>query len=263
MSLGNDEVGDVEKFPAKCSICKNDTKVPFKPEPGRPVYCRDCISKLKSGELKPVKGSINQIRYDESKFFKPLSDLGIEFQSKDVSGQMEKIENDRYPERGEKNFNPNVPQNGPQSRPNVFSKIKKAFVKNDFSQPRPVQKKVFNNSNFKNTPKPKVVGENLALREILNKTLNESKILDVKEEVKKEEPKMEEIKKEAPPAISLNELRVPKSTVSTLEDRSASADDMNKLKDLISKVPPVNKPAASPAGRVREVPEDVLRKILE
>ncbi len=43
------------KFKAVCSACGKETFVPFEPEPGRPVYCRECIAKIKSGELKPVR----------------------------------------------------------------------------------------------------------------------------------------------------------------------------------------------------------------
>jgi len=285
MSLGNDEVGDVEKFPAICSICKNETKVPFKPEPGRPVYCKDCISKLKSGELKPVKGTMNQIRHDETSFFKPLSDLGIEFEHKGASAQGSVIEDDeRYPERSEADIH---------SRPKIFSKIKGVFTnnKNNFNRQGQVigQRKVFNDQNTKPIQKPKIAAENIALREILNKTLNENKVLEPKkEEIKKEEPKMEEIKREAPPAISLSELKISKPiSASPLPDRSASVADMNKLKNLISEkeiitekkqapdeISPAPVPApipdstpkqnvASSANKVREIPEDVLRKILE
>ena len=56
--------------------------MPFKPEAGRAVYCKDCIAKIKSGEIKPIAGSIKQIKQDETKFYKPLADLGIEFKSK-------------------------------------------------------------------------------------------------------------------------------------------------------------------------------------
>ncbi|MDO8469835.1 MAG: hypothetical protein Q7S84_02305, partial [bacterium] len=44
------------KFPAVCSSCGKDTTVPFEPMPGRPVYCLDCLNKIKSGELQPVRG---------------------------------------------------------------------------------------------------------------------------------------------------------------------------------------------------------------
>lgn len=33
---------------AVCSECKNITKVPFKPDGIRPIYCRDCYKKRKS-----------------------------------------------------------------------------------------------------------------------------------------------------------------------------------------------------------------------
>jgi CxxC-x17-CxxC domain-containing protein len=34
-------------FDAKCASCGSSTKVPFKPDPTRPVYCKDCLSELK------------------------------------------------------------------------------------------------------------------------------------------------------------------------------------------------------------------------
>jgi len=32
-------------FEIKCTDCGNMTTVPFKPTPGKPVYCRTCFSK--------------------------------------------------------------------------------------------------------------------------------------------------------------------------------------------------------------------------
>ncbi|PVX24562.1 MAG: DNA-directed RNA polymerase [Candidatus Bathyarchaeum sp.] len=34
-----------EMHSATCSDCGNECQVPFKPDPSRPVYCRDCWSK--------------------------------------------------------------------------------------------------------------------------------------------------------------------------------------------------------------------------
>ncbi len=34
-------------FDAKCASCGSPTKVPFKPDPSRPVYCKNCLSELK------------------------------------------------------------------------------------------------------------------------------------------------------------------------------------------------------------------------
>ncbi len=300
MLIGSDSTG-VEKFEAECSICKKQTFVPFKPEPGRPVYCKDCIAKIKAGELKPVKGSMNQIRQDETKFFKPLSDLGIEFPSKDSSntnrdslGALVKEGPERSVRSGPA-FNPGreAPVSQPVKKPNVFSNIKKVFTPPP-SRERPVMNK------------PKTLpprGENLALKEILNKTLNENKVFEPKKiEEKKEEPAP--VVPPSPAPISLDSLRIKReeshTTPGLTKDKAASAEDMNKLKDLISSsttsstpapaptpppspkpnpVPPPPKPEAAPVassapektgtpppltvGNIREVPEDVLRKILE
>ncbi len=82
MSIGDDDdLGSdgMVKFDIDCSLCKKATTVPFKPDAGRAVYCKECIAKIKSGEVKIKKNEKNQTKYDDSKFFKPLADLGIEF----------------------------------------------------------------------------------------------------------------------------------------------------------------------------------------
>ncbi|MFA6586207.1 MAG: CxxC-x17-CxxC domain-containing protein [Candidatus Paceibacterota bacterium] len=265
MSIGDDiNTGGVEKFPAKCSSCGKETMVPFKPEAGRAVYCKDCIAKIKSGELKPIAGSMKQIKQDETKFYKPLADLGIEFKQKDVNGE----EIERYPERldkaiihkDDKKVPVPVKENLPL-RPKIFSAIKKVFTP---------QIKI----------KPK---ENTALKEVLNRALNENK----KEPIKEAEKVVEVKKVEEPlkPAISLSELKNNKVENTNIpKDRSASKENMDKLKNFIQttnipvqkvekveeeKKEPEKKVEAPipvttpPQTNVKEVPEDVLRKILE
>lgn len=36
-----------EMHKAKCSECGKDCEVPFKPQEGKPVYCKDCYMKKK------------------------------------------------------------------------------------------------------------------------------------------------------------------------------------------------------------------------
>ncbi|TRZ80236.1 DUF87 domain-containing protein [bacterium] len=43
-----------ELFDAVCAHCGEKTKLPFKPDGRRPVYCNDCLEKIKNGELSPV-----------------------------------------------------------------------------------------------------------------------------------------------------------------------------------------------------------------
>lgn len=83
---GPDE-GDVSAGKFKVT-CVNDGKViyvPFEPKPGLPVYCKECLFKIKNGELEPLPGyraprenkdaNKNSVSYDS------LALLGIEFQS--------------------------------------------------------------------------------------------------------------------------------------------------------------------------------------
>ncbi len=39
--------GPVEKHKATCSKCKQECEVPFKPTPGKDVFCKDCYKKMK------------------------------------------------------------------------------------------------------------------------------------------------------------------------------------------------------------------------
>ncbi|MDO8574518.1 MAG: type IV secretion system DNA-binding domain-containing protein [bacterium] len=67
------------KFAANCSNCGNSTEVNFKPTEGRPIYCKDCLAKVKSGEIAPVKvGKIKPPRL-ENQSNEVLAGLGIEF----------------------------------------------------------------------------------------------------------------------------------------------------------------------------------------
>jgi CxxC-x17-CxxC domain-containing protein len=75
MLVGLEETG---KFKATCSSCGKETTVPFEPEEGRPVYCKDCIVKIKSGEMKPVKGT-SRARALEPQSYSALAGLGIEY----------------------------------------------------------------------------------------------------------------------------------------------------------------------------------------
>ncbi len=257
MSLGDNGSGapgaNSEKFSAKCSICEKETFVPFKPEPGRPVYCKDCIAKIKAGELKPVKVSDMQIKQDESRFFKPLADLGIEF----PSVESRDVQKENIPQR---NFNQN--KQNLNNRSGIIPAFKKAFnnkgpnsnansqAANNFPQRREANlnnNNTNNNTNNKPEPKPKkVFGENFALREILNKTLNENKVLDKKEDLKQE---VVEVKPPLPEAISLDALKAKPNDTKTLKDRSASTEDMDKLKNFLSNVsvpPPVKATIPTP-----------------
>jgi hypothetical protein len=243
---------------------------------------------------------MSQVRQDEAKFYRPLSDLGIEFEKKETHiNNIEKVQEERYPERIDTHI-----QHPDEvvRRPGIFSAIKKVFDKKaSFSSPQPKNRQEYasTNNKFVNQTQKEKIKDNTALREILDKTLSENKIFSAPPADKEEKPK----EKEAP-SISLNELKNTQSAFnSTSKDRSASKEDMDKLKNFIStkssstessKVVEEVKPAStkgfgevreeikkveeipikkeeapktqnpvSSSGTIREVPEDVLKKILE
>ncbi len=71
------------RYQAVCSSCGNLTTLPFEPTPGRPVYCRDCMKKIESGELRPIKASPLPKQAaaprPKERSTETLSRLGIEF----------------------------------------------------------------------------------------------------------------------------------------------------------------------------------------
>ncbi len=288
MSLGNEtDVGSgaLEKFPVICSLCKKETTVPFKPEPGRAVYCKDCIAKIKSGEVKVEKNSENQIKYDETKFFKPLADLGIEFAQKDPEKAPEEKRAEKVvgPEV-KSGVKPEVKSSVLHIKPSFFGGAKKTSLSNNPSK----------DSGWRSTKveyklkEAATIGGNSELKQILNKILPA--------QVDSVAP----VVKNIPEPVSLDSLKekMAASIPSHKEinnDRSASKEDMDKLNDLIQKkiqeakiipepvsaatkvvppspkvdpiVPPAPKQEETPIPKVpqkpKEVPEDVLRKILE
>jgi CxxC-x17-CxxC domain-containing protein len=42
------EMAEKEMHKAVCAECGKECEVPFKPDPSRPVYCRDCWSKKRN-----------------------------------------------------------------------------------------------------------------------------------------------------------------------------------------------------------------------
>lgn len=257
MSLGdgNDVPNGLEKYSIVCSLCGKEKTVPFKPEPGRPVYCKECIAKIKSGEVKVEKGGQDQIKYDEATFYKPLADLGIEFgPDKGNKGN------------GGKNKNGDNKKNEKEN--NSLKEVLNQIKNEDKAGETSTQEK------DKEVEAKKIVNEEI-------QKLVEEKIPEKKDEKITAETIKQKIQDMAPK-----------------KDRAASKEDMEKLKALLSTVnlkeekkfePEVvenskvekeeqkvkeeakdkeDKNEKTPEEnasklKVREIPEDVLRKILE
>lgn len=88
------------QFEVTCSSCGKTTFVPFEPEEGRPVYCKDCLSKIKSGEMKPIRmaprESQEAIRPQQ---YAALADIGIEFGKQPARSTEKKQEGNEIPRK--------------------------------------------------------------------------------------------------------------------------------------------------------------------
>ncbi|MFH1161837.1 MAG: CxxC-x17-CxxC domain-containing protein [Candidatus Jorgensenbacteria bacterium] len=76
------------KYQAVCSSCGKETTVPFEPQQGRPVYCKECLEKIKAGELEPVRvmPAFERRGTEQTADMSALAGLGIEFSGKGSAG---------------------------------------------------------------------------------------------------------------------------------------------------------------------------------
>mgnify|MGYP003394583461 FL=1 len=80
---GEEKTGDRTKYEATCSSCGKATTVNFEPMPGRPIYCKDCLAKVKSGEMAPVRSIRMPSIKPSRQYTSDLANIGIEFGAED------------------------------------------------------------------------------------------------------------------------------------------------------------------------------------
>lgn len=70
-------------YRVRCSIsdCKNIATVPFQPQKGRPVYCKNHIQKIKDGEVEPIKVKPHRNKAAQASMV-ALAGIGIAFDPK-------------------------------------------------------------------------------------------------------------------------------------------------------------------------------------
>ena len=233
------QVGDGDaKYKADCSNCKKSTMVPFEPKEGRPVYCKECMYKIKSGELKPASGFVasRSANQEERVSTAPLAALGIEFKPADAKPS--------FPSKNLPNAQPNTQTNG---RPaGDFRTSKTPYV-----------------------DKRKPAGPSPLLKGLLQKI----GIGDKKEELVKAESKVEP--KPQPiiqKPISLSELKKPENTINKNinihPSKEASEEKKASLKDLLMKASvshhkPEIKEEVKPVEIKKDLPTNATHQALQ
>ncbi|NVO04265.1 MAG: type IV secretion system DNA-binding domain-containing protein [Bacteroidetes bacterium] len=284
---------DAAKYKADCSNCGKSTMVPFEPKEGRPVYCKDCMFKIKSGELKPESGFVasRSANQEEKVSTEPLSALGIEFapvaqkggnsNNNFSNGNKQKDftpRNQNYT-KPNNNKNPNFVEKKKHSGPSpllrgLLEKIaingKKDSEKNGFKIEEKVAPKQepISLSQLKKHDKETGKTENVlpskeasdekksSLKDVLSRINIQNKIPEIKKEEivtpkiieqkpepVKEEIKMPKIEEKVEPIKIVEEVPIIKNEEPKKEEDKNSSWQKRKVK--------------------KEVPEDVLRKVLE
>lgn len=257
------EEGD-SRYKVDCSNCKKMTMVPFEPKEGKPVYCRDCLNKIKNGELKPEKGFINNksTKQENDSTVSSLAGLGIEFKVNNLNTK-------------EKESIPKVAPRQENTRKENFQNNTKSHPSGQANIPR-------HNDNNNQDIKKKHFGPSPLLRGLLEKIkagddIDKSKMGDIE---------IKEKKVETPEPISLSQLKkengekaknnffVPSKDVSDehknslqnafskistkKEDETKKDEDKSPVETIVNKDNDWQKPK-----NTKEVPEDILRKVLE
>ncbi|OGI97609.1 hypothetical protein A3I25_02130 [Candidatus Nomurabacteria bacterium RIFCSPLOWO2_02_FULL_42_17] len=258
------------KFKINCSICAKESTVPFEPQKGRPVYCRDCLGKIEAGELKPIR---TMREYGpEPRSFDDLAAIGIEY--KPSGGGVKPELRPPQPRPVPSGAGPR-PQLRPQQQPARFAPQR-------VSQPqplsrsvsyattaRPVLQKDEDKKHITHPPAPyqekpvRKTPDLVGLRGALEEALLEA-----------QQEKSSVVAPVAPVAMPAVPLSTLKKTYSI--DKGPSEKNLNELKSTLKEII-TEKPATDledskptqpqdnqkPKPKTRDIPEDILRKILE
>ncbi|MFA6515368.1 MAG: CxxC-x17-CxxC domain-containing protein [Candidatus Paceibacterota bacterium] len=233
------QVGDGDaKYKADCSNCGKSTMVPFEPKEGRPVYCKECMFKIKSGELKPEQGFVasRSANQEEKVSTAPLAALGIEFKQIEQKA--------------------GAPHNN-------FSGFKN-HKDSTYKQQNP-QNLVTNNPNDKRSSFPekkKHSGPSPLLRGLLEKLAINGKDKEEKNGFKIEE---KIAPKQAPMSLSDLKKHDPHTDkkINILPSKEASDEKKSSLKDILSKITVQNKTPEIKKEEPITIPEKKIEEIKE
>ncbi|MCE9517617.1 type IV secretion system DNA-binding domain-containing protein, partial [Candidatus Nomurabacteria bacterium] len=219
------QVGDGEaKYKADCSNCGKVTMVPFEPKEGRPVYCKECMFKIKSGEIKAGTGFVatRSGRQEEKNSTAPLAALGIEF--KDSTAKVLDVR--KYTPTSFNNKNHTAPKINNNHTNNIHKPIDKKH-----SGPSPLLKGLL-----------QTIGINNSAPE------------------KKDTTKETLVKVPTPAPVSLSTLKKPDMVTkvhSPMPTKEASEENKASLKDLLVKVTTLHKAEQIPEVKISSVPAPI------
>lgn len=253
------------KYKAECSNCHKSTMVPFEPKEGRPVYCKDCMFKIKNGELEPGVGFLSSSRssnQNEESMAGPLASLGIEFNTekgKENNSGKNHLANNHNHKNNHKNSHfqtKNKKKSGPS--PLLKGLLQKIGVKD---------KNILDNKKIEleevKIPSPKPVSldtlkrdsVNIVKKEISTKEASDEKKSSLRDLLMKVEEDKKKSKEEENKENNLIKDKI--------KEEKIEEDIFEKEKEELIVNEKETNSSWQKKKTEKEVPEDVLRKILE
>jgi len=93
-----------EMYDVECQKCGKWAKVPFKPDPSRPVFCKSCLKKTdkeKTGNIEQEDDDVNTFSLEELLLKKPVSFKGKKNQAGSVQGVKEDVKDKKQTDKEE------------------------------------------------------------------------------------------------------------------------------------------------------------------
>ena len=236
-------------YPAVCINCNKEIAVPFEPIAGKPIYCKECLNKIKVGELKPAKGFYDKSLNEGPKPAEALAAMGIEYQPSIISG--DRHSNPQKIQRKESySTKPVYQQKIIQKQiyqPKIIDKTKPELIafddnkdKDGFTSLKDLLGKI--NGNPSPIIKPKT---------IVNEIPADPKKITLHPRIIENEPAPKPIPAKAATYQSQQNLK------NIVENASNTISQKKDIEDTVPK-PPESYTKKTPK---KEVPEDVLRKL--
>ena len=125
------ENDDREMWDAVCKMCDKKIKVPFKPDPSRDTYCKDCLSEVRKESVKGVNSKKGNINADIEEKQKVFEDKKVH---NSLQSSAERLQ------RGESEETPTSLNKGSENK--ISKENKESIVKQETIEQEIVEKKV-------------------------------------------------------------------------------------------------------------------------
>jgi CxxC-x17-CxxC domain-containing protein len=259
----------MEMYDAVCLNCNKEISVPFEPKQGKPIYCKECLHKIKVGEIKSAKGFYDKNQNDGPKPAEALAVMGIEYEPEIISKNTKVFEPRKetgqfYKTHYKNNSNPKKDEflKTKTGDNEGFSSLKDLLIKinpeqGNLNKNKPITQQKQISSDPKKVTLHPILKENLIINKQKNTNLQKPEILKPKAASYESQQKLKDLINSNNQKNNIDSPSEPVPVIKNNEPINLNKkidEDMNHF---------VPKPPESYTKRIpqKEVPEEILREI--